>query len=61
MRSRCNDGDWALPLRQGPEAMLVYLGAGADVDGPNPSDVEALQIAETAQAAQFLPVVFVLQ
>ena len=41
--------------------MLVYLGAGADVDGPNPSDVEALQIAETAQAAQFLPVVFVLQ
>jgi hypothetical protein len=45
-----HDGDWALPLRQGPEAMLVYLGAGADVDGPNPSDIETRQIAEVLTA-----------
>ena len=45
-----HDGDWALPLRLGPEAMLVYLGAGADVDGPNPGDIEARQIEEVLGA-----------
>lgn len=45
-----HDGDWTLPLRQGPEAMLVYLGASADVDGPNPGDIEARQIAEVLAA-----------
>jgi hypothetical protein len=36
-------GDPVLALRQRPEAMLVYLGAGADVDGPNPGDIETRQ------------------
>jgi hypothetical protein len=31
-----HDGKWALTVRQGPEAMLVALGAAADVDGPDP-------------------------
>ena len=32
-------GDPVLPSRQGPEAMLVYFGAGADVDGPELSGI----------------------
>jgi hypothetical protein len=43
-------GDPLLPLRQGSEAMLVYLGAGADVDGPNPGDIETRQIEEVLGA-----------
>jgi hypothetical protein len=43
-------GDPVLPSRQGPEAMLVYLGAGADVDGPNAGDIETRQIEEVLAA-----------
>jgi hypothetical protein len=43
-------GDPVLPLRQGPEAMLVYFGAGADVVGPDPGDIEARQIDEVLAA-----------
>jgi hypothetical protein len=45
-----HDGDWALPLRQGPEAMLVYLGAGADVDGPNPGEIDERQVQDVLAA-----------
>jgi hypothetical protein len=45
-----HDGDWALPVRQGPEAMLVYLGAGADVDGPNAGDIDEEQIQNVLAA-----------
>ena len=45
-----HDGDRALPLRQGPEAMLIYIGAAADVDGPNPGDIEARQVEEVLAA-----------
>jgi HD domain len=45
-----HDGKWALTARQGPEAMLVALGAGADVYGPDPGDLEARQIAEVLTA-----------
>lgn len=30
-----HDGRWAITKRQGPDAMLVSAGAGADVDGPD--------------------------
>jgi hypothetical protein len=43
-------GDPVLPSRQGPEAMLVYLGAGADVDGPDAGDIETRQIEEVLAA-----------
>ena len=43
-------GDPVLALRQGPEATLVYLGAGADVDGPDPGDIETRQIEEVLAA-----------
>jgi len=43
-------GEWALPLRQGPEAMLIFLGASADVDGPDPGDLDEKQIAEVLAA-----------
>jgi hypothetical protein len=39
-----HDGKWALTLRQGPEAMLVALGAGTDVDGPAAGDLEVREI-----------------
>jgi hypothetical protein len=45
-----HDGKWALTVRQGPEAMLVSLGAGADVDGPDPGELEDRQIAEVLAA-----------
>ena len=45
-----HDGKWALTARQGPEAMLVSLGAGADVYGPDPGQMEARQIAEVVTA-----------
>jgi hypothetical protein len=45
-----HDNYRALPLHQGPEAMLVYLGAGADVDGPAPGDLEPKQIGEVVAA-----------
>jgi HD domain len=41
-----HDGKWALTARQGPEAMLVALGAGADVYGPDPGDFDSRQMAE---------------
>ncbi|HYX73066.1 MAG TPA: hypothetical protein VE819_00075 [Steroidobacteraceae bacterium] len=40
----------ALPLHQGPEALLVYLGAGADVDGPAAGELEPQQITEVLTA-----------
>jgi hypothetical protein len=45
-----HDGDSALPLRQGPEALLVALGAGADVDGPDPGDIDKRQIEDVLAA-----------
>jgi hypothetical protein len=39
-----HDGGWALTLRHGPEAMLVALGAGTDVDGPAPGDLDPREI-----------------
>ncbi|MGH8232471.1 MAG: HD domain-containing protein [Steroidobacteraceae bacterium] len=45
-----HDGKWALTARQGPEAMLVALGAGTDVDGPDPGQLEQRQIAEVLAA-----------
>jgi hypothetical protein len=45
-----HDGKWALTVREGPEAKLVSLGAGADVYGLDPGDLEARQIAEVLAA-----------
>jgi len=45
-----HDGRWALTVRQGPEAMLVALGAGTDVDGPDAGELEDRQIAEVLAA-----------
>jgi len=45
-----HDGAWALTRRQGPEAMLVALGAGTDVDGPQPGELAAAEIAEILEA-----------
>jgi hypothetical protein len=45
-----HDGKWALTKRQGPEAMLVSLGAGSDVDGPDPGFADAKEIAEIVAA-----------
>jgi hypothetical protein len=44
-----HDGRWPITMRQGPEAMLVSAGAGADVDGPG-DDITAEQIAEIVAA-----------
>lgn len=44
-----HDGKWPLTKRQGPEAMLVSMGAGADVDGPDP-DIDPHQLAEVLAA-----------
>jgi hypothetical protein len=45
-----HDGKWALTARQSPEAMLVALGAGTDVDGPGAGELEDRQIAEVLAA-----------
>jgi hypothetical protein len=45
-----HDGAWALTRRQGPEAMLVALGAGTDVDGADPGELEAGAEAEVLAA-----------
>jgi len=45
-----HDGKWALTARQGPEAMLVALGAGTDVDGADPEELEARQVTEVVAA-----------
>jgi hypothetical protein len=45
-----HDGKWALTTRQGPEAMLVALGAGTDVDGPDPGELDDRAIAEVLAA-----------
>jgi hypothetical protein len=45
-----HDGKWALTAREGPEAKLVSLGAGADVYGLDPGDLQARQIAEVLAA-----------
>jgi len=49
-----HDGKWALTKRQGPEAMLVSLGAGTDVDGPDPGDFDDMQMREILTAFQRL-------
>jgi hypothetical protein len=45
-----HDNYRALSLHQGPEAMLVSLGAGADVDGPGAGELEPQQIREVLTA-----------
>jgi hypothetical protein len=45
-----HDGAWALTQRQGPEAMLVALGAGIDVGGPDPGDLQPGELAEVLDA-----------
>jgi hypothetical protein len=45
-----HDGKWALTQRQGPEAMLVALGAGADVVGFDSADIDRKRVAETLDA-----------
>ena len=45
-----HDGKWALTSRQGPEAMLVSAGAGADVDGPDDGAADPRRIAEVIEA-----------
>ena len=45
-----HDGKWALTQRQGPEAMLVALGAGADHVGFDSAQIDRRQVAETLSA-----------
>lgn len=45
-----HDGAWALTRRQGPEAMLVALGAATDVVGPPAGALEDQQLAEVSAA-----------
>jgi hypothetical protein len=46
-----HDGRFAFARRAGPEAMLVALGAGSDVDGPDlKSDDQKRQMAEVVAA-----------
>jgi len=45
-----HDGKWAVTRRQGPEAMLVALGAGADVVGFDPNQIDSKQVSETVRA-----------
>jgi len=45
-----HDGKWALTLRHGPEAMLVALGAGTDVDGPAAGELDRREIDEVIAA-----------
>ena len=45
-----HDGKWALTQRQGGEAMLVSMGAGSDVDGPDESFIDRHQLTEIVAA-----------
>jgi hypothetical protein len=45
-----HDGPWALTQRQGAEAMLVALGAGTDVYGPDPRHLESRRVEEVVAA-----------
>jgi hypothetical protein len=45
-----HDVRFALTRRQGPEAMLVAMGAGSDVDGPDPASIDAARTAEIVAA-----------
>jgi hypothetical protein len=45
-----HDMRFALTRRQGPEAMLVALGAGSDVDGPDTTVIDATRTAEIVAA-----------
>ena len=45
-----HDVRFALTRRQGPEAMLVAIGAGSDVDGPDPENIDAARTAEIVAA-----------
>ncbi len=45
-----HDGKWALTARQGPEAMLVAIGAGVDVYGPEQGQLDDRQLAEVLAA-----------
>jgi len=45
-----HDGAWTLTRRQGAEAMLVALGAGADVDGPQPGQLADREVAAVLEA-----------
>jgi hypothetical protein len=45
-----HDARFALTKRQGAEAMLVALGAGCDVDGPDPQSIDAARTAEICAA-----------
>jgi hypothetical protein len=45
-----HDARFALTRRQGPEAMLVAMGAACDVDGPDPDSIDAARTAEIVAA-----------
>jgi hypothetical protein len=45
-----HDVRFALTRRQGPEAMLVAIGAGSDVDGPDADSIEPARTAEIVAA-----------
>ena len=45
-----HDARFALARRQGPEAMLVAMGAGCDVDGPDPEQIDSARTAEIVAA-----------
>lgn len=45
-----HDVRFALTRRQGPEAMLVAIGAGSDVDGPDVASIDAARTAEILAA-----------
>ena len=45
-----HDGPWALTRRQGPEAMLVALGAGIDVVGPQQGQLDDRELAQVLAA-----------
>jgi hypothetical protein len=45
-----HDVRFALTRRQGPEAMLVAMGAGCDVDGPDTTMIDAARTAEIVAA-----------
>lgn len=45
-----HDGKWPLTQRQGPEAMLVSIGAGTDVVGPAPEVTDPRLLKEILQA-----------
>lgn len=45
-----HDVRFALTRRQGPEAMLVALGAGSDVDGPDTTVIDSARTSEIVAA-----------